>query len=162
MAKKKRFKALEQKDVREAYQFQNKKTDWTFYNERAFIENLFSERFNYLLIVYSLIVTAFSTVQDKNNKLIILCLGFIVTSLISLTIYRIYIKLDITLKILHSLEKNHVFPIIQKETKAKGWKAFKNVNPLIGIIIPCFFVLSFIIGIILISTDIWEFSKHCP
>jgi len=82
-------------------------------------------------------------------------LGLFITTLVSLTIYRAYVKLIITLKILHSLDEKHVFPIIGKETKAKGLLALGNVNPIIGIIIPFVFALSFIIAIVLITCNVW-------
>ncbi len=153
----KKFKTITKEEIQEAYEFQRTLTDWTFYSEREFVENLFSNRFNYLLIAYSLFVTAFAAINGKSNKLIILGLGLFVTILISLTIYRAYIKLIINLKILHHLNDKHVFPMIGKETKAKGALALWNVNPIIGIIIPCVLIFSFIIAIILISCNFWTF-----
>ncbi len=151
----KKFKTLAQKEIQEAYEYQRSSTDWTFYSEREFIENLFSNRFNYLLVVYSLFVTAFAAIDGTPNKLVILYLGLFVTILIGLTIYRAYVKLIINLKILHDLNEKHVFPIIGKETKSKGISALGNVNPIIGIIIPCVFILSYVIAIILITCNYW-------
>ncbi len=151
------FDKLTKEEIQKAYEFQRTSTDWTFYSEREFIENLFSNRFNYLLVVYSLFVTAFAAINGKDNRLIILGLGLFVIILISLTIYRAYIKLIINLKILHQLNENHVFPIIGKESKAKGIIALWNVNPIIGIIIPLVFIFSFVIAILLISCNYWTF-----
>lgn len=156
--KKSKFNILTQEEIQNAYEYQKDSTDWTFYSEREFIENLFSNRFNYLLVVYSLFVTAFAAISGTTNKLIILYLGLFVTILVSLTIYRAYVKLIITLKILHSLDEKQVFPIINKETKSKGFSALGNVNPIIGIVIPCVFSLSFIIGIILITYGFWTIN----
>jgi len=152
---KSKFNILKKAEIKEVYEYQMKSTDWTFYSEREFVENLFSNRFNYLLVVYTLFVTAFSAIVGTTNKLIILYLGLLVTFLVSLTIYRAYVKLIITLKILHSLDEKHVFPIISKETKSKGFLALGNVNPIIGIVIPLVFILSFIISIILITCGFW-------
>ncbi len=153
----KKFNKITKEEIQDAYEFQRNSTDWTFYSEREFVENLFSNRFNYLLVVYSLFVTAFAAISGKTNKLIILGLGLFVTILISLTIYRAYIKLIINLKILHHLNEKHVFPMIGKETKAKGAIALWNVNPIIGVVIPIVFIFSFTIAIILISCNYWSF-----
>ena len=155
--KKKKFNVLTKKEIREAYKFQQENLDWTFYSEREFVENLFSNRFNYLLLVYSLFVTAFATISGKENKLILLSIGLFIVLLISLTIYRAYVKLIINLKILHNLPQKHVFPIIAKETNSKGIFGLGNVNPIIGIVIPLVFIISLVIAIILISIDFWKF-----
>ena len=152
---KSKFNILTETEIQKAYEYQKNSTDWTFYSEREFIENLFSNRFNYLLVVYTLFVTAFAAIEGTTNKLIILYLGLFVTILVSLTIYRAFVKLIITLKILHSLDEKHVFPIIGKETKSKGFSALGNVNPIIGIVIPCVFIISFIVAIFLITCEIW-------
>ena len=152
---KKRYNVLTKDEIHKAYEFQMKNTDWTFYSEREFIENLFSTRFNYLLVLYSLFIAAFAAIDGKINKLIILALGLIVIFLVSLTIYRAYIKLIINFKILHDMPDQHVFPMIAKETKSKGKKALSNVNPIIGIIIPCVFICSFVVAFILIITNCW-------
>jgi hypothetical protein len=88
--------------------------------------------------------------------LVILGLGFIISTLVSITIYRAYIKLIINLKYLYDLEEYQVFPLINKEVKARR-DNIGNVNLIIGIIIPVIFVISFVIAIIFISTDIWKF-----
>ena len=156
--KKRKFCILTKKEIREAYNYQKENLDWTFYSEREFVETLFSNRFNYLLLVYSLFVTAFATIDGRVNKLIILSLGLLIVFLISLTIYRAYVKLIINLKILHSLPKKHVFPIMSKETKSKGKSALGNVNPIIGVVIPIVFIISFVVAILLIGFDYWKFS----
>jgi hypothetical protein len=107
-----------------------------------------------LIVAYSLFVTAFASIKGKLDKLIILYLGLIIVTLVGLTTYRAYVKLNINFRILHSLPKKHVFPMINKETKAICFRLF-NVNPIIGWIIPLLLVLSFIAAIVLISKDIW-------
>lgn len=141
-------------EIESAYEYQCKHTDWTFYTERAFIENLFTNRFNFLIVIYSLFVTAFATIQGRDNKLIILILALIITTMMSITLIRVYEKLMINLKILHKLNEKHVFPMISKEiinTKKLG-----NVNPILAVYIPLTFIISLILGIVFISLNLWE------
>lgn len=152
--KKTRFKKITDEEVRNAFAKQKSFETWNFYDEREFIENLLSQRFNYLLLVYSLFITAFAAIDGKENKLIILGTGIALNFLISLTIYRGYVKLDVNLKILHSLWDDHVFPIIRKETNARKFRLF-DVNPFIGIYIPLLCIISLIIAFVLIYFNIW-------
>jgi len=159
-----KFKALMENEIRKirkirkAYKYQKEKLDWTFYSEREFIENLLSTRFNYLLIVYSLFITAFANINGTNGRLFILTTGALITTLIWITIYRAYVKLMIYLKILHNMGSKHVFPIAEKEVEKKGVFALFGVNPFIGIYIPFVFVLSFILAIIFVLTGRLSFE----
>jgi hypothetical protein len=133
----KRYLVLDEEQIKEAYKYQKRHSDWTFYSEREFVETLVSNRFNCLLVLYSLFVTAFATMEGKVNKIIILATGSLIMDLISWTIYRAYVKLDIILRILYDLEEQHVFPFIGNELKRKR-PILRNVNPIIGIWIPFF------------------------
>ncbi|WP_298519539.1 hypothetical protein [uncultured Kordia sp.] len=146
---------LSNEKIKNAYEFQFKNTDWTFYTEREFIETLLANRFNFLIVIYSLFITAFATIEGKENKLIILILGLVITILISITIYRVYTKLMINLKILYKLGDNHVFPIIKKELEGKR-RNIGNVNQYIAIVIPLLFIISFILGITFIAFNYWK------
>ncbi|RYD95890.1 MAG: hypothetical protein EOP54_14980 [Sphingobacteriales bacterium] len=155
--KKKKYNKLTAEEIQKAYEFQKEKLDWTFYSEREFIENLLTNRFNFLLVAYSLFVTAFATIEGKTNKIIILSLGLLITFFISITIYRVYQRHILNLKILYDLGDQHVFPFISKELKSKHKNVIKNVNPILGIILPLIFMLTFIAAIILIGFDLWIF-----
>ena len=150
------LKTLTPEEIKSKFNFQKEQVGWTFYSEREFIENLFNQRFNYLIVMYSLFIAAAATVNTKQNLMIVLVLGFTFTILIGLTVYRAFVKLIILLRILHKLE-DHVFPLIQREMETWGWKKLFHVNHFVGIIIPLGMVLTFIIGIILT----W-FEIICP
>ena len=120
---------------------------WDFYSEREFVENLFNQRFNYLIVMYSLFITAAATVSSNADLIIVLSLGVVMTILVSLTVYRAYVKMIITLKILHNLE-NHVFQIIDKEVKSIGKRSLFGVNQITGILIPAICIVTLIIGLI--------------
>jgi hypothetical protein len=153
---KKRYKSndINREKIRAVYKSQQQ-LGWNFYTEREFIENLMANRFNCLLVVYSLFLMAFVTTPGKINKIIVLILGLIITILVGLTLYRICVKLIINLKILHDLEEDQAIPFIDKEVAAMKHRALGNVNWIIGLIIPCIFVLSFGLLIVLVSTGLW-------
>jgi hypothetical protein len=149
----KRYKSadIDKRRIREAYNWQQSR-GWSFYLEREFIENLMANRFNCLLVMYSLFITAFVGASNARIKVIILILGLIITLLVSLTIYRVYVKLIILLKFLHDLEENDVVPFVDREVDAMKYFAFFGVNRFIAIIIPCIFIFSFILLLALTLT----------
>jgi hypothetical protein len=142
-----RLNTLSKKAIQEAFDFQKEKVGWDFYSEREFVENLFNQRFNYLIVMYSLFITAAATVSSNADLIIVLSLGVVMTILVSLTVYRAYVKMIITLKILHNLE-NHVFQIIDKEVKSIGKRSLFGVNQITGILIPAICIVTLIIGLI--------------
>ncbi|RYU93019.1 hypothetical protein [Emticicia agri] len=143
------IKSMSNEFLNEAFKNQKKDIGWDFYAERQFIENLFCQRFNYLIAIYAIIIAGAGSAKNQFFLNCILCIGFIVVFLLSLVLYRAYIKLIILLKILHRLESHHVFPIIETEMKQQGKTALFGVNSLIGVYIPVFFNLTILIGLIL-------------
>jgi hypothetical protein len=123
---------------------QKKDADWTFYNEREFLENLLQTRFNFLIAVYAIFFAAFFTAK-VDDRIIILFIGFFVTLLVSKTVFRIYFKVDILLKILYELGDNYTSSIIKKEMSEVDDNS-ESVNLLIGICIPLFLTTTFLIG----------------
>jgi hypothetical protein len=121
---------------------------WDFNQEREFMENLLCTRFNFLLVVYSLILAAAAATSSQSNMTIVLYLGSILTFLISITIWRCYVKFDIVCNFLHHLP-DHPFECIRNETKAKGLIGLTGVNSIIGLWIPLFCFLSLLCGAIL-------------
>jgi len=149
--------SLDSQAIKEAYESQKKNGDWTFYQEREFLENLLQTRFNFLLTVYALFVNAFFMAQTAESKLLILILGLLIVGIMSLLVYRIYMKLDIVLKILYKLDKYHVFLFVKNETDKRKIKLF-NVIPFVGYVIPFFLLLSIIAGIVLMFFGKYDFK----
>ena len=147
----KNLNTIDEKVIEETIKVQ-KELGWDYYNEREFVENLFCQRFNYFLIIYSLFITASASVKNEKSLIIVLSLGIIMTIAVWLTLYRAFIKLIVNLKILHQIPKDgHVFQIISKEIKSYHWlKRLWGVNDLIGIYIPLFCILTLITGLILV------------
>lgn len=103
-----------QADFIKFYEKQKKNGDWTFYDERQFMENLFCTRLNYFFIIFSLILMAAVTVRSNTNLILVLFIGLIIQLLLWFSVNRIYVKLDIVLKILHNLDEHHVFSITNR------------------------------------------------
>lgn len=131
------------KEIQEKYIKQRDNKDWTLYSERTFIEQLFSTRFNYFIATFSLLTAAVARIESPQILLITLFLSAIILTLMSLAIYRIYVKLIIILKMLYQLEDYHVFNLVQKEVNNVKNKISIPVNAIIGVIIPFIGSLSF-------------------
>ncbi|RPH29904.1 MAG: hypothetical protein EHM93_16640 [Bacteroidales bacterium] len=71
---------------------------WDMSQERAFIENLLSQRFNYFLLFYSIVIAGFVKTTNLVYAQLILTLGAIITILFALVLERSQQKLDIILK----------------------------------------------------------------
>ena len=152
------------------YKKQLQEKVWNFYDERKHVEELLCQRFNYLIVAFSLFVTAFASINGRTNKLIILITGFIILVLISLTIRRAYLKLDINLKILYKLQEAkdpeeewnpdcyNAMSIIDKEIRTRPLP-LKNMNKTIGFWIPLAFISIFGIGIIAICLNMWNIDS---
>lgn len=175
MTNKHQLNTITTEQVREAYNKQIKNQEWNFFDERKHVEDLLCQRFNFLILAFSLFITAFSTINGETNKLIILIIGFIVILLISLTIIRAYYKLDVNLKILYKLQEaedsdNYCYgynamSIIDNEIKMKTrnkkrWFLLNNMNKTIGVWIPLTFITLFGIGIIAMSVNIWKIDEE--
>ena len=157
------LKTISVEELKDAYKKQCEKGEWNFYDERKHIEDLLCQRFNYLILAFSLFTTAFATIEGKNNKLVVLIVGLVVLALLGGTVRRAYLKLDINLKILHKLqdadaddtaERNpgyNVLAIVDKEVKTRPFQLV-NVNKFIGVWIPLVLLLCFAVGIIAIAS----------
>lgn len=101
------FKAqmnLDAQAVREAYEAQ-KEMKWTFFDERLHMESLFSQRMNFLLLVFPVLVAAFFSVNADEwvNKLCIAGTGLIIMLVFYLLLKRTFFKLDILQQITYKI-----------------------------------------------------------
>ena len=136
-------------EIKSAFNYQQKHGVWNFYDERQFSENLLAERFNYLILVYSLIISAFAVMHSSKVALgvqfAVLFVGVVIIALIGITIYRLYAKVIINIDIINKLGDEHPFCFIRKETEQrKVW--FSYANKLIGIVIPVFCLSTILIA----------------
>lgn len=122
-------------DIRAGYKRQREEYDWDLSQEREFTENLFCQRFNFLLVAYSLFVTAAASTSNQRMLVVVCLAGGFVCLLVSLTIWRGYIKMIVTLRMLYRLE-DHPLTMADKETRALGWRGLFRVNPILGFVVP--------------------------
>ena len=127
----------EKKKVKEAYENQRMYNDWNFYDERKFIENLLQTRFNFLMAAFGVFLSIFG--MSKNfaslQLVIVLFIGAITTYILGLTVFRLYEKLMILLKIMRVLGDLHVAPVTDDILNRICCRK-SGVNHLIGVIIP--------------------------
>jgi len=71
---------------------------WDMSQERMFIENLLSQRFNYFLIFFSLCVAGFANAKNSIYAEIILILGAVIITLFAMVLKRSQQKLDLIFK----------------------------------------------------------------
>lgn len=113
---------------------------WTMSQEREFIENLLSQRFNFFLVFYSIIIAGLVTVKNEIYVQIILMLGAIIITLLASVLKRSQQKLDLILEELFKDEKHPAK--ISDDLAGSGGSRRK----LIGIWIPAICYLTLIIG----------------
>lgn len=130
-------------EIRRQYELQKKNDDWTLYEERAFIEQLFSTRFNYFLVATSFMAAAVVRITSPCSRLIVLFISAVILTVMSLIIYRAYIKLIIILKMIYRLGDYHVFSMVDREVKALNNKISGPVNHLLGVVVPLLGTLVF-------------------
>jgi len=93
---KERFQQLRKSSIKRAYTYQ-KKCGWTFNNEKEVTATTFHNRFNFLLLAYSLFLNTYFMVNGKSDKLSILIIGLIIIFLLSVSIFRAYTRLKVLL-----------------------------------------------------------------
>jgi len=144
-----------EEELRKIYTYQKNVIGRTFYEEKDATENVFHNRFHFLLVIYSLFMGAFMLANNNNKilQLIILSTGLAIIIIMGLALYRIHIRLDILLRILYQFDNNHVLPIVDDEIKNLKFRLFK-VNSLIVVFIPVLLILSFFAIMILVIIDV--------
>ncbi len=78
--------------------------DWSLSQEREFLETLLGQRFNFLLVFFSLVIMAALTAETQAGTTATFALGTVVSLLASFPIARAQLKLDLVLR---RLEGNH-------------------------------------------------------
>lgn len=112
------------------------KGDWSFSDEREFMENLFVGRFNYFIVVFSLFLTAGFANNFENLKFIVFYVGFLVLIACWIPLYRGFRKHDRIMRIMFNDLKDHPGFIIEKIMKEEGYKPIFRVSYWMGLYIP--------------------------
>ncbi len=129
--------------------------NWDLSQERKFMEDLVQQRFNFLLVVYSLVIAGAVRTESEIELEILLTIGSVICSLLALTVYHAHIKLDVLLKMLHE-DESHPVHIVSKKIDSLGCKALFGVTWIIGIVVPILCTATLIIGSLL------TFIGHLP
>lgn len=109
--------------------------EWSFSQEREFIENLLNQRFNFLLVLFSLFFAAGATLDFDRSSGMVMLVGAAVSLLISATIFRAHVKHRWLMKRVY-LTADHPARWAEDHTRKMGWKALGSVGSLIGWILP--------------------------
>ena len=120
---------------------ESKYPNWTISTERDYLENLFVGRFNYFLVVFSIIVTAgFTTPMD--DKYWVFFSGGLLLLACVVPLYRAYRKHDIVMKIIFRIPDHPTF-LLDKVMKKSGFSGTFVVSKWQGKYIP-FLCISFL------------------
>jgi len=141
-----KIKTINAEQLKAAYKHQG--DGWNFYDERELLETILQNRFNFLLLIYSLFMTVYFMSNNHNDRLTILCIGLLLIFLLSVEIFRAYIRFRILLQMIYCLDEKDVVPVIRNEFKTKIIYNFFPHSSLIGFVIPSVMLLTFIIGIV--------------
>ena len=135
--------------IEKAYNAQ-KDHQWTFFNERLHLENLFSQRVNFILFLFPVMITAFCAVGSGQKQIISLA-GVVTLLVFYVPLIRTYFKLDIIQKICYRIPmdgslENNPSQIIHDyyESLPKYKKVLDKSSPalfMIGIAIMILFML---------------------
>lgn len=129
--------------IQESFYNQKNESGWTFFSERAFIEELFCTRFNYFIATVSLLSAAITQIKSIHILFYVVLVSLIIIILMAFNIYRAYVKMIILLKILYQLDDFNALNIVDKEVKRAENKLSFSTNHLIGFIIPFICILSY-------------------
>jgi len=149
MANDSQLKKLTDREILDAYEHQCSSGQWSFSDEREFVENLFCQRFNFLLVAYSVVIAGAVATETQLLFNIILAAGFVITTITAATVWRAYVKLIAALRICYRIP-THPLPIVEKEVST--WSFAKRgfpVNKLLGLVLPSICSISLLIGTLL-------------
>jgi hypothetical protein len=124
--------------------------NWDLSQERAFMENLFCQRFNFFIVIFSLVIAGAASANTQIKLASMLWIGLVLCVLVASTIYRNYVKLIWILRALHAIADH---PVARTEAgiKSLGSKRLFGVNSIIGIVIPVLCCLVLLVGALLAS-----------
>jgi hypothetical protein len=122
---------------------------WHLSDEREFIENVLYQRVNFFIVFYSLILTSAVGARQQLQLTIILILGAIVCTLLTVSIYLVQQKLDILIRLVRA-DGNHPARTVYDKINRLKWLHDKGVDrKLICYMVPGICSLSLLVGICL-------------
>ena len=133
--------------------------EWNLSKERAFIEDILCQRFNFLLLFYSLILAGAFTTKSQLHFSLALTLGACITLPLAVTIARVQHRLDCIVDHLdgqHPAKMTDVWTQWQEPPLMWRFFAKKSKRRWIGYWIPLLLVLSLLLGACLAWTGVLE------
>jgi hypothetical protein len=109
--------------------------EWDMSQERAFIENLFCQRFNFFIVIFSLVIAGAASANTQPKLITLLWIGCYLCTLVALTLYRNWVKLNWVLRSLHA-NAAHPLTLTARGIEKLSYPILFGVNPIIGVVIP--------------------------
>lgn len=113
---------------------------WHTSHERAHMETLLNQRFNFFLVTFALIVAGAMNSKAQLYLCIVMVVGFLICTALAVTLWRAQNKLD---ELLDSLDADHPCSVIDENVGGQ------SVRWLIGKGIPGFVCIILFVGMIL-------------
>jgi hypothetical protein len=122
--------------------------------EREFLESVMNTRFNFLLVVYALILTAAASAKTTQIATFILIDGLIVCTSLALATHRAY---TVVLPIIKAMKADSTTPLawaIQQASKSHPLS--RTANAWIGAWIPAFCFASLAFALVALWMGVWS------
>jgi disulfide bond formation protein DsbB len=132
--------------------------DWNMSDEREFMENLLCQRFNFFLVMFSLILAAAFTARPHLDRTLILATGVILSVMVWLTLYRAHVKHHWIMQHLYG-RPEHPAAIVNTEVKKQGRKSFRSVSWFVGVGIPLLCVLVLLVFTVISAIGWFEDTR---
>lgn len=116
---------------------------WDMSQERVYIETLLNQRFNFLLVLFSLVIAGVINSKLQIHLQIILTIGSIIIFSLGSVLRRTQEKLDFIITDIFT-DQTHPATIIDRRSKRNGSR-----RRLIGIYIPWFVFIVLVVGAVL-------------
>jgi hypothetical protein len=108
-------------------------------DERAHMEGLLNQRFNFFIIIFGFITAAMPLIKMPRQLILILILGFFIELLLNYLIGRAQTKLAINMRLLRLIGKDPSAIIDDVANEGKNWNPFKynrSAVNIMGYILP--------------------------
>ncbi|MFC1525887.1 hypothetical protein ACFL6X_03635 [Candidatus Latescibacterota bacterium] len=120
---------------------------WDMTQERVFLEQLVGQRSNFLLVFYSLVIAGAVSSRQQIHLQCILLLGFFITLLTSLSVYRAHRKSDLAIRRLFKTTGHPAATINDLCNKLPLLKRGFSARWAAGWVIPLICTLSLLVGL---------------
>ena len=131
--------------------YKENRDDWSMSDEREFIENLFNQRLNFYIVVYSLVITGTLVAKQDQDRVYVLLIGIFLCFVLGLSMYRSCHKLLLILKLLHRT-KQHPVRRSGRLARRYDWPLSVSINHVTGIWLPLatvLFLIAWLVNILM-------------